>query len=144
MADWFFTSDLHGQTGLYEQLLALTAAQPAACDKQGPNQCTTGTAGAKGSTAVTGTGTGGSATGGTGTAASAPGTGGTATGTDATNAGATGTGEAAVSTPFTVSDAGFGTSQLLMTLAAALLIGAVVLPPVLSRRLRRADRTPPK
>ena len=26
MADWFFTSDLHGQTGLYEQLLALVEA----------------------------------------------------------------------------------------------------------------------
>ena len=26
MPEWFFTSDLHGQTGLYEQLLAITAA----------------------------------------------------------------------------------------------------------------------
>ena len=27
MADWFFTSDLHGQTSLYEQLLAIAAAR---------------------------------------------------------------------------------------------------------------------
>ena len=31
MPDWFFTSDLHGQTSLYEQLLAIVAARrPAA------------------------------------------------------------------------------------------------------------------
>ena len=27
MSEWFFTSDLHGQSGLYDQLLALTAAR---------------------------------------------------------------------------------------------------------------------
>jgi Icc-related predicted phosphoesterase len=31
MSEWFFTSDLHGQTSLYEQLLAIAAAhRPAA------------------------------------------------------------------------------------------------------------------
>ena len=27
MADWFYTSDLHGQGALYEQLLGMTAAR---------------------------------------------------------------------------------------------------------------------
>ncbi|RXZ66936.1 phosphate ABC transporter substrate-binding protein PstS, partial [Agromyces albus] len=44
--------------------LALTAPQPADCDKRGPNQCTTGTAGAPQETPVSGSGSGGSATGG--------------------------------------------------------------------------------
>ena len=38
--------------------LALTAPQPADCDKRGPNQCTTGTAGAKEDTPVVGVGRG--------------------------------------------------------------------------------------
>jgi phosphate transport system substrate-binding protein len=41
--------------------LALTAKQPAACDKKGPDQCTTGTAGAPAETPTSGSGAGGSA-----------------------------------------------------------------------------------
>ncbi|TFC91289.1 phosphate ABC transporter substrate-binding protein PstS, partial [Cryobacterium sp. TMT3-29-2] len=46
--------------------LAVTAAQPAECDKVGTSQCTTGTAGAPADTPTSGTGTGGAAAGGAG------------------------------------------------------------------------------
>ena len=122
------------------------APQPAACDKKGTSQCSTGTAGAKQDTPVTGTGTGG----------------------DVNSDGhlgperhdghrpghpapreppqydengnvvsrASGTGEAATSTPFTLPDQGMGTSQWLMVVSALLLVAAVVVPPLVSRRLR--------
>lgn len=133
--------------------LALTAAQPAACDKQGANQCTTGTAGAQAATAVTGTGTGGAAAGAAGSGAAdgaagaaalgdggavATGDGDTSAPGQATNAGA------AVSTPFVLASNTFGSPQLLMLVSGALLVLAIVLPPVLSKRLRRSSATPGK
>ena len=144
--------------------LALTAAQPQDCDKVGPNQCTTGTAGAPAETPITGSGTGGSATGGTveetaAAAAAAAATtsagGAAATGTtvgaaavyDANGAlvsgGAVGSSVAgaAVATPFTLAEDGWGLQQSLMLLAATLLVAAAVLPPVFWRRLTPRDRT---
>ncbi|MEL4320230.1 phosphate ABC transporter substrate-binding protein PstS [Leifsonia sp. YIM 134122] len=131
--------------------LAVTAPQPAECDKQGPDQCTTGTAGAPAETPITGTGGGGSASGGPaaaggGTAAAGAGAGsGTASATDATYdangdlvSGSASVAGAAVSAPFTVDDSGWGTPQILMSVAAALLLAATLLPPLLSRRLRRS------
>ena len=128
--------------------LALTAPQPADCDKRGPNQCTTGTAGAKEDTPVTGTGGGGSATGGDGAV------GGPAAGGPAASGGAgaavydengnliSGDGAVAgvaMSSPFTVGDDGWGWEETVMLGAVALLLAAVVLPPFLSPRLRRAN-----
>ena len=139
--------------------LAVTAPQPAACDKQGPNQCTTGTAGAaKTTTAVTGTGTGGSARGGSATGGSATGGAASAGATAATTAAAAGAGDAPTydangalasgsaasagstvsSTPFTLASATFGAQQATMLAAGGLLVLAVILPPVLSWRLRRS------
>ncbi len=129
--------------------LATTAAQPAACDQKGPNQCTTGTAGAAAvSTAVTGTGTGGSASGATKTAGNTTGATGTS-GTAATGdtaafdangalvSGTAGSGAAAVSTPFTLASSTFGTQQIIMLAAGLLLVLAILLPPLLSKRLKR-------
>ncbi|MBC7723588.1 MAG: phosphate ABC transporter substrate-binding protein PstS [Burkholderiaceae bacterium] len=123
--------------------LAVSAPAPADCDKQGPNQCTTGTAGAPADTAVTGTGTGGSASGAVTPAAVVTGSA-VATGDaavyDANGALVSGTSAlsgSAVSTPFTVADSGIGPQQLLMLFAALLLIAAIVLPPFVSKRLRR-------
>jgi phosphate transport system substrate-binding protein len=139
--------------------LAATAAQPADCDKQGPNQCTTGTAGAKEDTATTGGGTGGSATGGKGGTTGAGGAGaatdgGAGAGTDAGTAGGAtgeavydangalvsggGTGGSAVATAFDLPDEGWGWAQNGMLAAGILLLGAIILPPFLSRRLKRA------
>jgi phosphate ABC transporter phosphate-binding protein len=129
--------------------LAATAAMPADCDLRGPNQCTTGTAGAKQDTPVSGTGTGGSAAGGgegaTAGAAAGAGAGPAAAGAavydefgnlisggDASVAGA------AISSPFTIGDNGWGWEETVMLGAVALLLAAVVLPPYLSPRLRRA------
>lgn len=129
--------------------LALTAPQPADCDKRGPNQCTTGTAGAPEETPTTGTGGGGAAS-------NAPGAG-TDTGAAAAvgdpaaaDAGAavydadgnliSGNGAvagAAVSSPFTVGSEGWGWQQSVMLCAVLLLIAAVAVPPFLSPRLRR-------
>lgn len=133
--------------------LAVTAPQPAACDHKGPNQCTTGTAGAAAvSTAVTGTGTGGSAAGGTKAAGTATAAGATAAVTtdaaaaggsatyDANGAlvsGSAGSGTAAVSTPFALASSTMGPQQLTMLAAGLLLVLAILLPPLLSRRLKR-------
>jgi len=125
--------------------LALIAPQPASCDKKGTSQCKTGTAGAKQDTAVTGTGTGGTAntgttTGTTGTTGTTSGTTGTTgtTGTDENGNPVTGstTGDGATSSPFTLPDQGMGSSQWLMVASALLLVAAVVVPPLVSRRLR--------
>jgi phosphate transport system substrate-binding protein len=128
--------------------LAVTAPQPAACDKQGADQCTTGTGGAPAETPVSGSGAGGSAAGAAaGTAAAAAaGTGGNAAGTggDALYdengvllSGSSSLG-GAVSSPFTLPESGFGSAQIIMLVAGVLVVAAIVLPPVLSRRLRRA------
>ena len=44
-----------------------------------------------------------------------------------------------MSSPFTVGDDGWGWEETVMLGAVVLLLGAVVLPPFLSPRLRRAD-----
>jgi phosphate transport system substrate-binding protein len=137
-------------------VLAQTAPQPQACDKQGTTQCTTGTGGATASTPVTGTGSSGStakATTGSTTAAGATAgsnstaAGGTGqSGTDGTNADGTtadGTsaagainGSGAASSPYTLTEDGTGTSRNLMLASAALLLGVVILPPLLSDKLK--------
>lgn len=132
--------------------LALTAPQPSACDKRGPDQCTTGTAGAPGETPVTGSGAGGSAsnatTGGSGGADAA--TAGSAAAADAGASDAavydaegnliSGNGAvagAAVSMPFTLDGDAWGWQQTVMLSAVLLLIAAVAVPPFLSPRLRK-------
>lgn len=139
--------------------VALTAPQPAACDKQGPSQCNTGTAGAANTpTQTSGSGTGGSsagAAGGSG-ASGGGGAGGAATGAADTGAGGSADGSAsgldgasasaaggtggARATPYALADDHWGSHQAVMLFAAALLIGAIVLPPVLFRRLRLPGR----
>jgi phosphate transport system substrate-binding protein len=131
--------------------LANTAPQPAACDKQGPDQCVTGTGGAAEiPTDTSGTGGGGSSAdagagaaagaAAAGAAATAAGAGGAATYDEngALIAGGTAVGGAAVSSPFTLPDSGMGPQQWLMVAAGVLLLAAVVLPPLVSRRLRRS------
>ncbi|WP_291057734.1 phosphate ABC transporter substrate-binding protein PstS [Herbiconiux sp.] len=134
--------------------LAATAPQPAACDKQGPDQCTTGTGGAAETpTDTTGSGNGGtSADAGGAAAAGAPAAAAAAAGTTTGGAapvydengalvsGGTAVAGAAVSSPFTLPDAGMGPQQWLMVAAGVLLLGAVIVPPLASRRLKRAGR----
>lgn len=124
--------------------LALTAAQPAACDKRGPDQCTTGTAGAPQDTAVSGSGNGGSAS--EQTAAAGTGAAGAvaATASDAivydengnpiSGGGVTGV---AVASPFTIESRGWGWQQSAMLSAVGLLFAAVLLPPFVLPRIRR-------
>ncbi|HEY3339303.1 MAG TPA: phosphate ABC transporter substrate-binding protein PstS [Propionicimonas sp.] len=119
--------------------LASVAPQPAACDRKGTSQCSTGTAGATQSTPVTGTGTGGTAT--TTTNGTTTGTTGTTSGTVDGNGNvvpgsSTGTAGTAASSPFSLPDQGMGASQWLMVASALLLVAAVVVPPLVSRRLR--------
>ncbi|MCT2084930.1 phosphate ABC transporter substrate-binding protein PstS [Microbacterium enclense] len=142
--------------------LAVSAPAPAECDKQGPNQCTSGTAGSAGTdTPVTGTGSGGSsaeaggaggaaagaATADAGTAAAGPAdaaaglgdavydaNGNLVSGSAASGGG--GVAAAAVSSPFTLAEDGWKAPQWLMLAAALLLIAAIVLPPVGFRRMR--------
>lgn len=120
--------------------LALTAPYPAACDKKGTSQCSTGTAGATQETPVTGTGTGGSATGSstTGTTTGASTTTGTTgtTSTDANGNAVSQAGGTAASSPFTLPDQGMGGTQWLMVAAALLLVAAVVVPPLISVRMK--------
>lgn len=119
--------------------LALSAPQPAACDKIGPNQCTTGTAGATTETPVTGSGDGGSSTGGVtaaGDGEATAGAGGAVTvdenGNPITSAG--GVSGVAVASPFVLDDDTWGSQQNLMVGAGALLVVATVLPPLVWRR----------
>jgi phosphate transport system substrate-binding protein len=127
--------------------LALSAPQPAACDKQGPNQCTTGTAGAPEETPITGSGAGGGSSDAGATAGADPGAvTAAATGTESEPlydangnliSGSSSTAGSAVSAPFTLQEGGWGVAQILMCVAGALLIAAIVVPPLTSRRLRR-------
>ncbi|MFF2051041.1 phosphate ABC transporter substrate-binding protein PstS [Leifsonia sp. NPDC058194] len=136
--------------------LAATAPQPAACDKQGPDQCTTGTAGARNTpTATTGGGKGGSSAeaGGSGGSGGAGGAAAGGTGGDGTAAldGSTGTTDetqltsanAARATPFALADDGWGGQQTVMLIAAGFLVLAIVLPPLLFSRLRRSRGSQP-
>ncbi|BDV32229.1 phosphate ABC transporter substrate-binding protein PstS [Microbacterium terricola] len=148
--------------------LAKTAPQPADCDRKGPNQCTTGTAGAGSvETPTTGSGTGGSSAGagsggsgsggsgsGDGSGAAAGGSGGDGGSGDASGDAGGGSGEAvydsngalvsgstgtavAASAPFTLESDEWGAPQTLMLAAGILLVLAMVVPPLASRRLRR-------
>ncbi|WP_223690447.1 phosphate ABC transporter substrate-binding protein PstS [Leifsonia poae] len=129
--------------------LAVSAPQPAACDKQGPNQCTTGTAGAKNTpTDTTGSGSGGSSAGAGGAGGS--GTSGAGAGAGGTDGGAVdgSTGEGGVNvsvnvglaraTPYALADDGWGGQQTVMLIAGALVVLAIALPPLFVGRLRRS------
>jgi phosphate ABC transporter phosphate-binding protein len=157
--------------------LATTAPQPAACDKQGSQQCGSGTGGAKQSTVVTkaaggggsgSAGTGGSSGGGSGSSSS----GGGSSGTGKSSAGGGGAGSTTGSgattvdpdTGATITAAGAGDSAqtaedisaipvstssaigsslqvVLMVLASLLLLGVVLGPPLISRRLDARRKT---
>jgi phosphate transport system substrate-binding protein len=128
--------------------LAATAPQPADCDKQGPTQCATGTGGALVDTPVTGTGgsgaaTSGSATAGATTGGAAAAVGAAAAGGDAVYdangnlvSGSAAGGGSAVSSPFTLASDGWGAPQTLMLASGVALLIAVLLPPLVSPRLR--------
>ena len=133
--------------------LAATAPQPAACDKRGPDQCVTGTAGAKQPTAVSGSGSGGTASNAagagtsTGTTTTATGASGAATGADVlydeygnvigeTTAGGS---TSVVASPYTVDDTGWGWQQSAMLGAVLLLLAAVIAPPLVVRTVRARD-----
>ena len=140
--------------------LAQTAPMPADCDKVGTQQCTTGTAGAANTkTDTTGSGTGGEATGGSGGSGGTGESGGAGTssgGDDALPAGegdgatgldgsgeyvdAAGAGAAATASPFTLPASGWGGSQLLILTAGALLLAAMVVPPLVGSRTRKAEK----
>lgn len=118
--------------------LALSAPQPAQCDKLGPDQCTTGTAGAAAETPVTGSGSGGSATGGTPAAVDATiaesSVGAVVDENGTVIAGPSGEpGRVAVASPFVLDDQAWGWQQNMMVVAGALLLAAAVLPPLFWR-----------
>jgi phosphate ABC transporter phosphate-binding protein len=117
-------------------VLAATAPQPAECDKKGPNQCTTGTAGAAGTeTEVSGTGSGGSAL---------SSSGGSSVGSGSSSGPALGGSSGAVTggaSPFALPDDPWGGQQLLMLLAVLFVLGVVIVPPLLWNRLPRRYRS---
>lgn len=135
--------------------LAQTAKQPASCDKQGPDQCVTGTGGAADtSTDVTGSGNGGAAAEAGGASGGTPG-GAAATAADPAAAAAAGsdpvydangtlvsgaaTGtRAAVSAPFSLPSSLAVGPVVMMIAAVVMLAAAIAVPPFLSRRLRRS------
>jgi phosphate transport system substrate-binding protein len=136
-------------------LLATTAPQPQACDKQGTTQCATGTGGATASTPVTGSngstakasagasagsaGANSTAAGGTGqsgTGTNADGTSADGTNADGTSAAGAIGGSGAASSPYTLTEDGTGSNRNLMMASAALLLGVVILPPLLSAKLK--------
>jgi phosphate ABC transporter phosphate-binding protein len=118
-------------------LLAETAPYPPDCDKVGSTQCATGTGGASETpTDTAGGGTGGTTTGGTTTGVTT--TGGSSPVYDENgNLISGGSGNAAVSAPFKLRQDAFGPAQWLMVGAIGLLLAAIALPPLLSRRLKR-------
>ena len=134
--------------------LAQSAPNPPDCDKQGPNQCLGGTGGAQEETPQTGSGgvPGGSAGG--PAAQGAAGGGDAAAAAAAAAAGgepvydangnlvsgvAAGGGASAVSSPFTLADGGWGTPQFIMLAAGVLVVAAIHVPPLVSRRSRRSS-----
>lgn len=136
-------------------LLAKNAPQPSPCDKIGVTQCAEGTGGARAPTPVTGgtgTGPGGqSATGPNGT--NGPGAASATPGADGATGPATGAidpdtglpvngqtlaaGGSAV--PVSLDQRDNATAALLTALAVALLLGLVIGPPMLARRLRKEE-----
>ena len=135
--------------------LARTAPQPADCDRAGPNQCTTGTAGAREETPVSGGGTGGSADTSTNDAGAGPANGGASGGAAGGGGGVMydadgvpisgGAGGAVVTaSPQSLDAAGWSTWQTLMVLAAVLIVGIAAAPAVLPALTGgRSRRTPP-
>lgn len=150
-------------------LLATTAPQPAACDKQGPMQCGTGTGGTKQTTTTSGasgrvgetTATGTTVAGSTTTSGTTGGTTGGAsgsvrsgaapvTGTLTTDSGVTAPGIAAgtsasgdqvAAVPVAVSlGLDGGSGSVLSALAGIVLLGVALLPPLLARRLAKGRR----
>ncbi|MDF9809686.1 phosphate transport system substrate-binding protein [Aurantimicrobium minutum] len=116
--------------------LAATAPQPAECDKQGADQCTTGTGGASQETAISGSGAGGSSAGAGSSAAAA--------GKNGTKAGATGVnGAVGSASPFFLDEEPWGGRQSMMLAAGGLLLTAVALPPYLIRRKSFAENAKP-
>jgi len=139
--------------------LAETDPYPPACDKQGPTQCTTGTGGARTSTPVSPNASGSSPTGTSATAGAGAGAGtgqgtGKGTGTSSADSAAedcspdSGTCSATtpdsqsaqtvnavpVGSPVSLGDA---VQVVLMGLAAALLVGLIVTPPLIAQASRR-------
>lgn len=146
--------------------LAASAPQPPECDRQGPQQCATGTGGAPEETPTDGNGggngggsgggdgagggAGGDGAGGGGTVAGGGGStdvsGGTepvfdANGNLVSGGGAVGVSGSASSLPFALPEQAWGPQQILMLAAVLLLVTGTVLPPLLSRRLRRTDES---
>lgn len=122
--------------------LAVTAPQPASCDKVGTSQCTTGTAGALTDTPTSGTGTGGSATTGT-DAAAGESTPGASYDENGNLIAGGGVGGQAIASPFTLPEDEWGWRQSIMLASIVLLLGAAVLPPLLWRRLRKPATVAP-
>lgn len=143
-----------------ENTLAKTAPQPSACDRKGSTQCSangapvkagSGSGSGAGTGAGTGAGSGGAAgggtTGGSGTGAAAGGGDGSGTGVAADGGVTTGTdgtvttignGEVTALPVTLASDYTGGPSRTtLMVIAAGLLLGATVGPPVIARRMGR-------
>ncbi|HXW33242.1 MAG TPA: phosphate ABC transporter substrate-binding protein PstS [Acidimicrobiales bacterium] len=144
-----------------QNLLALEAPYPPACDKQGPTQCTNGTGGASNvSTPVSGSQSAGvtipggvnptsGATGGGGTASSSGGgSGGTVVGASGVKRRAQGDqaleqilNSAAFPEPATVpGHRGWGLNQLLVALVTLAVVGVVVVPGLIARRAKRRER----
>jgi len=115
--------------------LALTAPQPAACDKQGTTQCDTGTGGST-STSAQGTGTTGTSTGTSGTGTDTSGTGTGSTGSVTGN----GMPVNVEAYPYKLPDQGFGYEQTTMAISGILLVLLVILPPIFINMLRRQKR----
>lgn len=138
--------------------LALTAPQPAECDRKGgPQQCSTGTGGANQETPTGGgTGTGTNTGTGTGTGTGGPGTGTGTPGAGVPNGGAsvdpiTGEpvggggsgGEYVAGVPVALDAAqGWRVHHTIMVLAAVLVLGLIFGPPMMARRLRRSGAGP--
>lgn len=111
--------------------LALTAPQPAACDKQGADQCETG---ATGSSASPG-GSGGA--GGTGATDSGSGTQTSTGGSTGGSSSGNGVPVNVEAYPYVLPDEKFGYEQTTMALAGGLLVLIVVVPPLLMNLIRR-------
>jgi phosphate ABC transporter phosphate-binding protein len=142
---------------LSRNLLAETAPYPAACDKQGPTQCAAGTGGASGTSTPVNASANGSAGGGASGGANPGASASTAAGSAASAAGqgcnpdsgncgtaASGQGGALTVNPVAVnSPASLGDTLevALMALAAALLLGLILAPPLIAQATRR--RRPP-
>jgi phosphate ABC transporter phosphate-binding protein len=122
--------------------LASTDPQPAACDKQGPTQCTTGTGGSTASTAATRNQSASSSGSGAGSG-SAGGTGGAGGGVSATNA-ASGAVDAsgalilADATPQKIPAEHPWTTPVLVIIAVLVFLAATLVPVIRRRRAKQA------